>query len=53
MAGGRWRLYYAGRAAGGGGGSSGSTGPWQGIGLALSGDGGVEAGFKRRAGSSP
>ncbi len=44
MAGSSWRLYYAGRAAG--------TGSWEGIGLALSGEGdlfhGVPTVFKRR-----
>jgi hypothetical protein len=46
MAGGRWRLYYAGRKAAGG--------AWQGIGLALSEEGGptfqgAPTAFKRRA----
>ncbi|KAF8059183.1 NDK1 [Scenedesmus sp. PABB004] len=47
MSGGRWRLYYAGRAAG--------AGPWQGIGVALGAaeagaGGGVTIAFKRRTG---
>jgi hypothetical protein len=48
MAGGRWRLYYAGRA--------GAAGAWRGIGLALSEDGGEFMGaptrFRRRTGSA-
>lgn len=50
MAGGRWRLYYTGR-------QRKVTGPWEGVGLALSiADGpsfnGVQCGFKRRTGKA-
>ncbi|PNH03053.1 hypothetical protein TSOC_010944 [Tetrabaena socialis] len=34
MSAGRWRMYYAGR-------RQGATGPWQGVGLALSAEGGA------------
>ncbi|KAI8471882.1 MAG: glycosyl hydrolase [Monoraphidium minutum] len=51
MAGGRWRLYYAGRGRGGGGG----PGRWEGVGLALSEQGAADAAaqpFKRRTGAA-
>jgi hypothetical protein len=54
MAGGRWRLYYAGRAAVDGG-DGGGTGPWEGIGLALSAQGAADPTaqpFKRRTGAA-
>jgi hypothetical protein len=54
MAGGKWRLYYAGAAAGGGSGGTGG-GRWGGIGMALSqagaGDPMAQA-FKRRTGAA-
>lgn len=48
MAGGRWRLYYAGKAERG-------PGPWEGVGLALSAQGAPDAmaqAFKRRTGAA-
>ncbi|GBF93562.1 hypothetical protein Rsub_06282 [Raphidocelis subcapitata] len=49
MAGGRWRLYYAGRASGGRG-----PGAWEGVGMALSQPGGdpFAQPFKRRTGAA-
>lgn len=54
MAGGNWRLYYAGRARSGGAGDGRGPGAWEGVGLALSQQGGedpVARPFKRRTGA--